>query len=197
MAYGRSNAHGSWFHEQQSLVNSVTKEELSSLQDKFDQRFEDVVGQIQSEYAINIMTDAKRMMESPAVMAEYKELMLQPILEEFRSYPTTSDSERAHMEQVADQLEAAWDSSTKTFLIQESYNVANYLPLLITTVLSFAIQLTIMIIAAAETKAYEEEIEAVIKFSAGGWIFIVFSAINIAYLCFAAFKANKERKLGV
>ena len=129
MAYGRSNAHGSWFHEQQSLVNSVTKEELSSLQDKFDQRFEDVVGQIQSEYAINIMTDAKRMMESPAVMAEYKELMLQPILEEFRSYPTTSDSERAHMEQVADQLEAAWDSSTKTFLIQESYNVANYLPL--------------------------------------------------------------------
>lgn len=79
---------------------------------------------------------------------------------------------------------------------KKAVGLANYLPLLITTVLSFAIQLTIMIIAAAETKAYEDEIEAVIKFSAGGWIFIVFSVINIAYLCFAAFKANKERKLG-
>ena len=130
MAYGRStNAHGSWFQEQQSLVNSVSREELESLQDRFDQRFEDVVGQIQSEYAINIMKDAKRMMENPAVMQEYKELLLDPILQEMRSYPVNTEAERVHMEQVADQLEDAWASSQKSFLVQESYNVANYLPL--------------------------------------------------------------------
>ena len=130
MAYGRStNAHGSWFQEQQSLVNSITEDEMSSLQDEFDKRFEDTVGQIQSEYAINIMKDAKRMMENEAVMQEYKELLLEPILQEFRTYPTQSEAERIHMEQVADQLEDAWESSKKSFLVQESYNVANYLPL--------------------------------------------------------------------
>ena len=130
MAYGRStNAHGTWFQEQQTLVNSVKPEELSSLQDKFDQRLEEVVGTIQSEYAVNIMKDAKKMMESEAVMQEYKTLLLDPILDEMRTYPTTSDAEKLHMEQVADQLEAAWDASKQSFLIQESYNVSNYLPL--------------------------------------------------------------------
>ena len=130
MAYGRSsNAHGSWFQEQQSLVNSVSREELESLPDNFDQRFEDVVGQIQSEYSINIMKDAKRMMENPQVMQEYKELMLDPILQEMRTYPVSSEAEKVHMEQVADQLEDAWEASRKSFLVQESYNVANYLPL--------------------------------------------------------------------
>ena len=129
MAYGRSSTHGSWFQEQQSLVNSVTENELNSLQDEFDRNFESVVGQIQSEYAINIMKDAKRMMDNEAVMQEYKELLLDPILQEMRTYPTTSEAERIHMEQVADQLEDAWDSSKKSFMIQESYNVANYLPL--------------------------------------------------------------------
>lgn len=129
MAYGRTTAHGSWFQEQQSLVNSATREELASLQDKFDKNFEDVVGQIQSEYDINVMKDARRMLESKAVMAEYKHLMLDPILEEYRSYPCADSAEKAHMEAVADQLEAAWDSSAQTFLVQESYNVANYLPL--------------------------------------------------------------------
>ena len=129
MAYGRSATHGSWFQEQQSLVNSVNEAELNSLQDEFDKRFEDTVGQIQSAYAINIMKDAKRMLENEAVMQEYKTLLLDPILDEFRSYPTQSEAERLHMEQVADQLEDAWDSSKKSFMIQESYNVANYLPL--------------------------------------------------------------------
>ena len=130
MAYGRStNAHGTWFQEQQTLVNSVKPEEMSSLQDKFDQRLEEVVGTIQSEYAVNIMKDAKKMMESEAVMQEYKTLLLDPILDEMRTYPTTSDAEKLHMEQVADQLEAAWDASKQSFLIQESYNVSNYLPL--------------------------------------------------------------------
>jgi len=129
MAYGRSSTHGSWFQEQQSLVNSVSKEELESLQDQFDRNLEDVVGQIQSEYAINVMKDAKRMLENEAVMAEYKELLLDPILQEMRSYPVASEAEKLHMEQVADQLEDAWESSRKSFMIQESYNVANYLPL--------------------------------------------------------------------
>lgn len=130
MAYSRNAAtHGSWFQEQQSLVNTATREELASLQDKFDKRFEDVVGNIQAEYDINVMTDARRMLESKAVMAEYKHQLLDPILEEFRSYPAASDAERIHLEQVADQLEDAWDSSVSSFQIQESYNVANYLPL--------------------------------------------------------------------
>ena len=131
MAYARTTAsHDSWFQEQQSMINSASDTELRGLCDKFDENFETTIGTISRAYdGVNVMRDAKRMMESPEIMQEYKTLLLDPILDELRSYPTTSQTEKVHLESVADQLENAWDESRKSFLIQESYNTSNYLPL--------------------------------------------------------------------
>lgn len=131
MAYGRSTtSHGSWFQEQQNMINSASPSELRGLCDNFDSKFEDTVNTIKNSYnGVNVMKDAKRMMENPEIMQEYKTLLLQPILDELRSYDTDSEAERIHLESVADQLENAWDESKKSFIIQESYNVSNYLPL--------------------------------------------------------------------
>lgn len=131
MAYNRStNTRGTWFQEQQSMINSASTAELRGLCDKFDENFETTVGSIQSAYqGINVMRDAKRMMESPEVMQEYKQLLLDPILDELRSYDTDSEVERIHLESVAEQLENAWEESRKSFIIQESYNTSQYLPL--------------------------------------------------------------------
>ena len=130
MAYGRSmNSHNSWFQEQQGMVNTATKEELDSLRDTFDNKFETAVGSLKDTYGINVMRDAKRMMDDSDIMLEYKATLLDPILDEIKNYPCNTEAERVHMEQVAEQLDKAWDESKKSFLIQESYNVANYLPL--------------------------------------------------------------------
>ena len=121
--------NGTWFQEQATLINSVSESELSTLGDKFDENFETVARTMARQYGgLNIMRDAQRMLQNDAIMETYKEEMLGPILKDLREYPTNSDAERIHMEQVADQLEEAWDASKKSF-IQESYNVANYLPL--------------------------------------------------------------------
>ena len=129
MAFRRSTGGNSWFQEQLSLVNSAKPEELAGLRDGFDGRFEDAVGAIKESTGINLMKDAKRMLDNPTIMQEYKTLLLEPILEEIRSYPCTDNAERVHLESVADQLSDAWDSSVQSFLYQESYDVANYLPL--------------------------------------------------------------------
>ena len=130
MAFSRNaGTHGTWFQEQQNLVNSASETELSGLRDEFDNGFETVAGTMKSRMGVDIMKDAKRMMDSPEIMQEYKTLLLDPILEELRTYPTADNAEKMHMEQVADQLEDAWEASRKSFLVQESYNVANYLPL--------------------------------------------------------------------
>ena len=134
MAYGtgrisNSNAHGTWFQEQQTLINSVSDQELNKLSDEFDKRFETAAETMARSYnGLNIMRDAKRMMENPAIMEQYKKEFLDPIVEEIKSFPVNSDSEKLHMESVAQQLSEAWDQSQKAF-ITESYNVANYLPL--------------------------------------------------------------------
>lgn len=133
MALGRSIAganHGTWYEEQTHLVNTASKEELENLSDKFDERFQDTINTLNHAYdGVNIMRDAKKMMDNPAIMESYKELMLNPILEELRNVETESETERIHLEQVAEQLDQAWEASKSSFLIQESYNVANYLPL--------------------------------------------------------------------
>lgn len=130
MAYNRSAQRGTWFEEQQSMINSASDSELRSLGDTFDENFETTVKSISRSYSgVNVMKDAKKMMDNPEIMQEYKSLMLDPILDELRNYPTDSEVERVHLESVADQLESAWDESKKSFMIQESYNVANYLPL--------------------------------------------------------------------
>jgi len=129
MAYNKVGTHGSWFQEQTSLINTASATEINKLNDKFDERLEDVTNQISANHkGLNIFRDAKRMLENKEVMLEYKELLLDPILDEFRNYECSEDSERVHMEQVADQLEEAWDTAQAAF-IQESYNVASYLPL--------------------------------------------------------------------
>ena len=131
MAYGRSmDSHPSWFQEQQGMINTVTAEELDSMTDKFDRKFEETANKISASYSgLNIRRDAKRMMENPEVMLEYKQELLDPILDELRTYPCTTEAERVHLESVADQLDKAWDASQKAFMVQESYNTATYLPL--------------------------------------------------------------------
>ena len=129
MAFRRTSGGNSWFQEQLSLVNSASSAELAGLRDTFDSRFEDAVGAIKEATGINMMKDAKRMLDNPTIMQEYKTLLLEPILDELRTYPVTDNAEKVHLESVADQLSDAWDSSVQSFLYQESYNVANYLPL--------------------------------------------------------------------
>lgn len=124
-----SSHNGTWFQEQATLINSISDGELKTLGDKFDEDFETVAHTMARQYGgLNIMRDAQRMMQNDAIMESYKEELLQPILKDLRDYPVNSEAERIHMEQVAEQLEEAWDASKKSF-IQESYNVANYLPL--------------------------------------------------------------------
>ena len=121
--------NGTWFEEQATLINSVSDQDLSTMSDKFDERFESAAHTMARRYkGLNIMRDAQRMLQNEAIMESYKTEFLNPILEEIRSTPVRSTSEEEHMEQVAIQLEQAWDTSAKAF-IQESYNTANYLPL--------------------------------------------------------------------
>lgn len=130
MAYGTSYAQhrGTWFQEQAAMINSASEAELNSLTDDFDKNLNATIDNISSAYrGINIMKDTRKMMENPAVMQEYKTLFLEPIIDEFKNYPATTNAEKVHLESVANELETAWDSSVKCFM--ESYNVANYLPL--------------------------------------------------------------------
>jgi hypothetical protein len=122
MAYGtgrisNSNAHGTWFQEQQTLINSVSDAELNTLGDEFDKKFETAAETMARSYnGLNIMRDAKRMMENPTIMEQYKKEFLDPIIQEIKEYPVNSDSEKLHMESVAQQLSEAWDQSQKAFI---------------------------------------------------------------------------------
>ncbi len=82
MNNSRTSQHGSWFQEQATLINSASPSELAKLNDKFDERLQDVTSQIESTHkGLNIFRDAKRLMESKEVMLEYKQLLLDPILD--------------------------------------------------------------------------------------------------------------------
>lgn len=133
MAYGRTtSSRGSWFQEQMNMINSVSETELNGLCDTFDSNFKDTVNEIAHTYnGVNVMKDAKKMMDNPELMQEYKTLMLDPIVQEIQEAAemTNDNAEKVHLESVAAQLNDAWDASVKSFLVQESYNVANYLPL--------------------------------------------------------------------
>lgn len=133
MAYSRSTVgqRGTWFQEQMNLINNTSDSELNALQDTFDENFHDTANSINSTYGINVMKDAKKMMDNPEIMTEYKTLMLDPILSELRdaAMDTSDPGEQIHLESVAEQLETAWNESVKSFLVQESYNTSTYLPL--------------------------------------------------------------------
>ena len=129
MAFRRtSDSHNSWFQEQQSLVNSASETELRGLTDGFDRKFETAIGLMKNACGVDIMKDAKKMMENKEIMQEYKTTLLEPLLAEIRDYPVHNTRESDHLKHIAEQLSEAWDSSAASF-IQESYNVANYLPL--------------------------------------------------------------------
>ena len=134
MAYSRSTVghRGSWFQEQMNMINTASDTELDTLRDTFDNNFQDTVNTLAHTYGgINVMKDAKKMMDNPEIMQEYKTLMLEPITNELREAAESSvdPGEKIHLESVADQLETAWDSSVQSFLVQESYNTSTYLPL--------------------------------------------------------------------
>ena len=135
MAYSRSMTvghHGSWFQEQMNMINNSSDQELDTLRDGFDNNFKDTVNQLAHTYGgINVMKDAKKMMDNPDIMMEYKTLMLDPICDELieAAAQTSDPGEKIHLESVAEQLENAWDSSVQSFLVQESYNTSTYLPL--------------------------------------------------------------------
>jgi hypothetical protein len=135
MAYSRSMTvghHDSWFQEQMNMINNSSEQELDTLRDTFDNNFKDTVNQLAHTYnGTNVMKDAKKMMDSPEIMTEYKTLMLDPITTELReaAEQTNDPGEKVHLESVAEQLENAWDSSVQSFLVQESYNTSTYLPL--------------------------------------------------------------------
>ena len=135
MAYNRSsmsNGHGTWFQEQMNMINNASVTELESLNDTFDRNFQETVTDLENTYqGVNVMKDAKKMMDNPEIMQEYKVQLLDPILEEIRTAAADSNDpgEKFHLESVADQLENSWEESKKSFLVQESYNTATYLPL--------------------------------------------------------------------
>ena len=130
MAYSNSGTRDgsrTWFQEQASMINSLSDSESSALSSNFDSKFEAAHNMIQEAYKINIMKDAKKLVDDPAVMMEYKTALLEPILDEMRNY-SSDPAEKVHLEHIADELSNAWDANVKTF-IQESYNTMNYLPL--------------------------------------------------------------------
>lgn len=136
MAYTRSSNfvghNGSWFQEQANMINTASEAELTDLRDTFDTNFANTVNKISANYqGINVMRDAKKMLENPAIMQEYKTELLEPIIVEFRQRAEAAgdDNERIHLESVANQLEDAWDNSVQSFIVQESYNTSTYLPL--------------------------------------------------------------------
>lgn len=130
MAYGRNTvSHGSWFQEQQNMINNASESELRSMNDGFSERFESAATALMEAYEdFDIRRDAQRMLSNKAIMAEYKQEFLTPILEELCEQGAEGSETRAHYCEVADQLDEAWDQSAKAF-VQESYNTSTYLPL--------------------------------------------------------------------
>ena len=133
MAYNRATAGhtGTWYQEQMSMINASSAAELNELCDGFDMNFQNVASSIKTDSGINIMKDAKKMLDHPEIMQEYKTMLLDPIVNEIKeaAADTQDPGEKIHLESVAMQLDQAWDKNLEAFLVQESYNTSTYLPL--------------------------------------------------------------------
>lgn len=133
MAYNRATAGhtGTWYQEQMSMINASSAAELNELCDGFDMNFQNVASSIKTDSGINIMKDAKKMLDHPEIMQEYKTMLLDPIVNELKeaAADSTDPGEKVHLESVAMQLDQAWDKNLEAFLVQESYNTSTYLPL--------------------------------------------------------------------
>lgn len=133
MAYNRATAGhtGTWYQEQMAMINASSAAELNELCDGFDMNFQNVASSIKTDSGINIMKDAKKMLDHPEIMQEYKTMLLDPIVNELKeaAADAVDPGEKIHLESVAMQLDQAWDKNLEAFLVQESYNTSTYLPL--------------------------------------------------------------------
>lgn len=117
-----------WYAEQVNLINNADEATLSELRDPMSYLQESAVNDIEAATGVNVSRDWKGILEKKEVRDAYRQLFLEQVCEEIAQFPTDSDVERVHLESVANELGEAWDKSMDGF-IQESYNVANYLPL--------------------------------------------------------------------
>ena len=133
MAYSRisNNDRQSWYQETAAMINRADEKELAAVSDKFDEHLAQVNAFMQENYNCDIRSDWKKLTEDKKreLFGAYKENFLQPILEAYQQFPTTDMKEKDHFAEMADQLEQAWDEQEKAQFAQESYNVAQYLPL--------------------------------------------------------------------
>lgn len=133
MAYSRisNNERQSWYQETAAMINRADEKELAAVSDKFDEHLAQVNAFMQENYNLDIRADWKRLTDDKKreLFSEYKKQFLQPILEAYQQFPTTDLKEKAHFAEMADQLDQAWEEQEKAQFAQESYNVAQYLPL--------------------------------------------------------------------
>lgn len=133
MAYSRisNNDRQSWYQETAAMINRADEKELAAVSDKFDEHLAEVNAFMQENYNVDIRADWKKLTDDKKrdIFSAYKDHFLQPILEAYQQFPTTDLKEKAHFAEMADQLNQAWDEQEKAQFAQESYNVAQYLPL--------------------------------------------------------------------
>ena len=133
MAYSRisNNDRQSWYQETAAMINRADEKELAAVSDKFDEHLAQVNAFMQENYQVDIRADWKKLTDDKKreLFGAYKDHFLQPILEAYQQFPTTDLKEKAHFAEMADQLEQAWYEQEKAQFAQESYNVAQYLPL--------------------------------------------------------------------
>ena len=133
MAYSRisNNDRQSWYQETAAMINRADEKELAAVSDKFDEHLAQVNAFMQENYNCDIRADWKKLTDDKKreLFGAYKKQFLQPILEAYQQFPTTDMKEKDHFANMADQLDQAWDEQEKAQFAQESYNVAQYLPL--------------------------------------------------------------------
>ena len=133
MAYSRisNNDRQSWYQETAAMINRADEKELAAVSDKFDEHLAQVNAFMQENYNCDIRADWKKLTDDKKreLFSAYKKQFLQPILEAYQQFPTTDLKEKDHFANMADQLDQAWDEQEKAQFAQESYNVAQYLPL--------------------------------------------------------------------
>ena len=133
MAYSRisNNDRQSWYQETAAMINRADEKELAAVSDKFDEHLAQVNTFMQENYNVDIRADWKKLTDDKKreIFSEYKKQFLQPILEAYMQFPTTDLKEKEHFAEMAAQLDQAWEEQEKAQWAQESYNVAQYLPL--------------------------------------------------------------------
>ena len=61
MAYGRTAHRGSWFQEQQSMINNASESDLMAIREKADTYLEAAVNTMKDTHDINVTVDFRKM----------------------------------------------------------------------------------------------------------------------------------------